>query len=96
MMVFRTIGAAIRRTLAQCANGEFDVIGAQKRGKSAEEVRDTARLVEVFYNRGDFPKSGAGVHGPTKHDPTFRIDLTVSKSTEIDVDTINDPSSTPA
>jgi hypothetical protein len=96
MMVFREIRDAIRRVLAQNSDGEFNVIGAQKRGKGAAEVADRSRLVEVYYSRGDFPKSGAPLLGPTKHDMTFRIDLTVSKSSEGDVDTILDPGASAA
>ena len=96
MMVFRQIRDALRRLLAQHANGEFNVIGAQKRGKGAEEVLDKGRLVEVYYSRGGFPKSGGSLLGPTKHDITFRIDLTVAKASEGDTDTIQDPGSTAA
>jgi hypothetical protein len=96
MMQFRTIRDSVRRILAQYSQGEYLVIGAQKRGKGAAEVLDKARLVEVYYSRGDFPKSGGGVAGPTKHDITFRIDLTVSKASEGDTATIENPSSTDA
>ena len=95
-MEFRKIRDSIRRVLAQNANGEFNVIGAQKRGKGASEVVNRSRLVEVFYQRGDFPKSGGSVYGPTKHDMTFRIDLTVAKPAQGDTDTIQDPNSTAA
>lgn len=91
MMEFRKIQNAIRRLLAQNADGEFNVIGAQKRGKSADEVSDKGRLVEVYYSRGEFPKSGASTTGPTNHNMTFRIDLTVAKATEVDTETILDP-----
>lgn len=95
-MFFRQIRDSIRRVLAQNANGEFVVIGAQKRGKGATEVVNRSRMVEVFYGRGDFPKSGGGIHGPTKHDMTFRLDLTVAKPAQGDIDTINNPASTAA
>jgi hypothetical protein len=96
MMVFRKIRDGVRSTLAQLANGEFEVVGHQARGKGASEVDNKNRLVEVFYNRGDFPKSAAGLYGPTKHDITFRLDLTVSAKAQVDLSKINDPSSTPA
>lgn len=96
MMVFREIRDAIRRVLAQNANGQFNVIGAQKRGKDASEVVDRSRLVEIYYSRGDFPKAGGSLMGPTKHDMTFRIDFTVSKASQGDVDTITDPGASAA
>jgi hypothetical protein len=95
-MVFRQIRDSIRRVLAQNANGEFSVIGAQKRGKGASEVINRSRLVEVYYARGDFPKTGGSVTGPNKHDMTFRIDLTVASASKGDKATIEDPASTPA
>jgi len=94
MMVFRTIRDAVRVLLAQQSGGEYTVIGAQKRGKGADEVIDQSRLVEVYYSRGDFPKSGGGVTGPTKHDVTFRLDLTVAKAAQGDTATIENPVST--
>lgn len=96
MMVFREIRDAIRGLLAQSANGEFNVIGAQKRGKGASEVIDRSRLVEVYYSRGDFPKSAGSLLGPTTHEMSFRIDLTVSKSAQGDIDTIVNPAATAA
>lgn len=96
MMEFRKIRDALRRLLIQNAGSEFNVITAQKRGKSAEEVVDNSRLVEVYYNRGGLPKSGGGLLGPKKHDMTFRIDLTVAKATEGDTAVIEDPGSSAA
>ena len=90
-MEFQTIRDSLRVLLAQYSQGEYTVIGAQKRGKGASEVLDKSRLVEVYYSAGDFPKSAGGVAGPTKHDITFRIDLTVSKAAEGDIATIQDP-----
>lgn len=96
MMEFIKIRDAVRALLAQQSGGEYTVIGAQKRGKGAIEALDKSRIVEVFYIRGGFPKSAAGVLGPTKHDITFRIDLTVTKGAEGDVATIENPGSTAA
>ena len=99
MMVFRQIRDAILRALADNADGEFKVIGAQKRGKAASEVKNKDRLVEVYYARGDFPKSGASVMGPTKHDMTFRVDASVSKPAQAIqryIDVIENPASLPA
>jgi hypothetical protein len=96
MMQFEVIRDAIRRLLADKAAGEFCVIGAQKSAKAAESVADKSRLIEVYYNRGEFPKSGGGITGPNRHDATFRIDLTASKATEGDVSTIVNEESTAA
>jgi len=95
-MNFRVIRDSIRRVLAQNADGEFDVVGYQKRGKGASAVVSKNRLVEVYYNRGDFPKSGGSLDGPNKHDPTFRIDLTVAEPSKGDTTTIESPTATAA
>ena len=96
MMEFRKIRDALQRLLIQNAGSEFNVITAQKRGKSGDEVADTSRLVEIYYNRGGFPKSGGGLLGPKKHDMTFRLDFTVSKATEGKTSVIEDPGSSAA
>jgi hypothetical protein len=96
MMQFQIIRDAIRRLLADRAAGEFRVIGAQKAAKAAESVADKSRLVEVYFNRGEFPKSGGAITGPNRHDATFRIDLTVSKASEADVVAIVNEESTAA
>jgi hypothetical protein len=96
MMYFRTIRDALRRLLADRAAGEFRVIGAQKAAKAAESVADKSRLVEVYFSRGEFPKSGGAVTGPNRHDATYRIDLTVSKASAGDVATIVNEESTAA
>jgi len=92
MMRFATIRDALRRLLAVQAQGAFAVVGEQKRGKGAESVANKS-LVEVYYHQGEFPKSAAGHFGPTKHDLTFRIDLTVSLPATADVATIENPES---
>jgi len=97
MMNFRTIRDAVRVVLAQQSGGEYTVISAQKRGKGASEVLDKLRMVEVYYSRGDFPKGAGGVAGPTKHDVTLRVDLTVSKgagATAEELAVIQNPAST--
>jgi len=99
MMNFRIIRDAVRAVLAQQSGGEYTVIGAQKRGKGASEVLDKLRMVEVYYSRGDFQRGAGGVAGPTKHDITFRVDLTVSKgagATAEELAVIQDPAATAA
>lgn len=93
-MIFQEIRDSIRRVLAQNADGEFSLIGAQKRGKGAAAVKDKNRLVEVYYYRGEFPKTGAGVLGPSKHEMQFRIDFTVAQASKGDIATIQDPGAT--
>jgi len=93
---YQIIRDSIRRVLAQKADGEFLVAGYQKRGKGADQVVSKSRLVEVYYNRGDFPKSGGSQGGPNKHNCTFRIDMTAAEPAKGDKATINDPNATAA
>lgn len=95
MMEFRNIKQALVDTLGAGAAGAFDVIGYQKKNKSADAIK-TNRLVQVYYERGDFPKSGSGLTGPKNHEMSFNIDLTVSETAEADIATLSNPASTPA
>jgi len=95
-MAYEIIRDSIRRVLAQNADGEFDVVGYQKRGKGASEVVSKNRLVEVYYNRGDFPKAGGSQNGPYSHNCTFRIDMTAAEPAKGDTATIEDPQSSAA
>jgi len=90
-MQFRRIRDSVRRTLFQHAHGEFNVVGFQKRGKGASWTVNKGRLVEVYFTRGTFPKTGGSVNGPNKHNISIRIDLTVSQPAKGDIDTIKNP-----
>lgn len=95
-MNFRLVKAALVNLLGAHAGGHFRVIGYQKEGTGAAEVTDLLRTVQVFYSEGKFPKSGGRVTGPTKHDMTFMIVLTVGSATKIDLSVLDNPASTPA
>jgi len=87
-MEFRRVRDSVRRLLAAQAAGKFRVLGMQKAGKGAAAVSGDNSLVEVYYSEGAFPKSGGALTGPTRHDLTFRIALTVSEAAAVDVATI--------
>jgi hypothetical protein len=95
MMIFRQVKTALTALLAGAAQGRFTVIGNQEQAQGADQVSESLRSVQVFYRRGDFPKSGGSQNGPTKHDMTFALELTLGQPAKIDLVTINDPSSTP-
>jgi hypothetical protein len=93
-MNFRTIKASIINDVLGPAEGSnFQTVGFQRQVKSADETLDTLRMVQVYYSSGDFSKRGGRLNGPTQHDVTYRIDLTVSKAAEGDLAVINDPQS---
>jgi hypothetical protein len=85
-MRYQIVRDALRRMLVLQAQGVYSVVGYQRSGKDAGAVANR-RLVEVYYRAGKFPK-GAGLYGPSKHDATFNVDLTVSVATKMDVSVI--------
>lgn len=93
-MNFQTVRDALIDLLGSEESGRFRTIGYQKRAQSAEEVKDLNKTVQVFYSQGDFPKSGGNLSGPTKHDMTFSLDFTVSKSAKGPLSVLDNPAST--
>ena len=95
MMNFRTIKNAVGTILTNSAAGRYTVAGFQKQTKSANEVIDNSRIVQVYYSRGMFPKSGGSMRGNNDHDITIKIDFTVSKAAAGDIATLNNANATP-
>lgn len=95
-MNFITIKNSIINILGTAEAGRYQTIGFQRQTKAAEEFKDTNRMVTVYYNRGDFPKSSGRNTGPVQHHITYRIELSVSKAAKADLTVINNPGSTPA
>jgi hypothetical protein len=93
MMNFRTVNQAIIDTLGAAAAGRFQVVGYQRQVKSAQEVKNSGRMVQSYYAAGDFPKSAGRQTGPTQHNMVFSIGLTVSAPARLDLAAINNPAS---
>ena len=94
MMVFRMIAAQLITILGDAAAGRYQVIGHQKQTIDAKNIKGNNRLVEIFYNRGDFPKSGGGIaSGKKDHNMTFKLDFKCAATAKGDLATMNDPSS---
>lgn len=92
MMKFREIKAALKTLLDAQSLGRFDVIGYQRQSKSSSEF---TKLVTVYYNSGDFPKSSTGIYGSNvEHNSTIVVELSVSAKAEIDLSILNDPLAT--
>lgn len=94
VMNFRVVNQAIIDTLGLSANGLFRMTGYKGQGKSAEEVKGNLRQVQVYYADGDFPKSSGRQTGPTQHNMTFGIGLTVSAPATCSLSAINTPGAT--
>lgn len=95
-MNFRVIkDQIVNNILGPAEAGRFQTIGFQRQSTAAEEVLGNLRFVQLFYSSGDFGKSGGRQTGPTQHDITYNVWLTVSAASELDLSVINDESSTP-
>lgn len=94
MMTFRTVKTAIQDLLDSQAAGRFRVIGKQVMSKSADEIKDNDRLVQVYFSDGSFPKSAGRLHGSKTHDVTIEIDLSASSGATGDLSVLDDPLAT--
>jgi hypothetical protein len=95
-MAFRTVAAALNTLLANEAAGRYRVVGFQQQGVSADEIEDSDRVVQAYYESGDFPKSAGSVTGSRDHTAKFSLDLMVSAGASVDLSVIDNPASTPA
>lgn len=93
-MTFRTVKTAIQDLLDSQAAGRFRVIGKQVMSKSADEIKDNDRLVQVYFSDGSFPKSAGRLHGSKTHDITIEIDLSASSGATGDLSVLDDPLAT--
>ena len=94
-MNFETIRDNIISILGSREDGNFRTIGYQERVSSADEVVNNNRAVEVFYSSGQFPQSGSTVLDFKDHHAEFRVVLSASSATKIDLSVIDDPGSDP-
>lgn len=96
-MAFRIVkDAIVNNVLGPAEAGRYQTIGYQRQVKDAAGVLDNSRLVQLYYSGGSFPKSSGPNTGPTMHDMSFSVELTVAKAAAGDLSVINNPSSTPA
>lgn len=95
-MTFRTLKANLEEILVAAAAGRYQVVGYEIQGTGAGEVLGSNRRVQIFYESGDFPLGKAGRQGPTQHEITFRIGLTLSATSKGDLATIDSGAATPA
>ena len=94
-MRFRTVkDSIVNNVLGPAEAGRFVTVGFQRQSTSADEVLDTSRIVQVYFSEGDFGKPQGRRAGPTQHDITYHIELTVSKAAEGDLSIINSPTAT--
>jgi len=92
-MHFRTIKDAIETLLVNAASGQYRVRGYPDQAFNAAEFADTDRLVQVYYDGGNFPNTSSG-RGPYDHRMTFKIQLIASRAAQCDLTVLNDLSAT--
>ena len=94
MMNFRIVKNAVQDLLDNNAAGRFRVIGKQVMSKSADELLNNDRLVQVYYSDGNFPKTSGRMHGSKTHDITIEIDLSASAGATGDLSILDNPAAT--
>lgn len=91
MMNFRTIKTALVVLLENKSTGLFNIVDHQKQRKTAESSSEFLGSVTVFYLSGDFPKTSAGIASKTQHEATYRLELTVTSESQVDLSILNNP-----
>lgn len=94
MMMFREVKSALKELLAEYAEGRFRVIGFQRQSKSADEVLNNDRFVQVYFSEGNFLKSAGKMKGSKTHDLTIEIDLTASAKVTVDLSVLDSNTAT--
>lgn len=84
MMLFRTIKTQIVSILDAHASERFRVIGNQKQSRDADTIKDNNRLVQVYYDSGNFDQS-SGRNSSKTHKMKFSIDLSASAAAKGDL-----------
>jgi hypothetical protein len=92
MMQFRTIKAAIVELLEKNSQQLFTVVDYQTQRKAAQDDALSLGSVTVYYLSGDFPKTSASIQSKTHHVATFRLELTVTSSAQVDLSILNNAS----
>lgn len=93
MMEFRKVKDDIVTILGAAAAGRFRVIGYQTQSKNPTEIKNSDRLVQVYYDSGQFPKIGS-MNGSKTHDMTFEIDLSASAPAQGDLSILDNAMAT--
>lgn len=95
-MNFQTLKSNLVTILGTAAAGRYRTVGYQQQGDSATNTKGVNQSVQVFYISGNFPKSGASLRGPVRHEMTFRVELTASAAAKGNLAVLDNPASTEA
>jgi hypothetical protein len=78
MMNFRTLKANIVTLLADNANGNFQVVQAQRQKEGAEDI-NLLRKVAVYFATNDLSENKGTTNGELVTKPTYHIELKVAE-----------------
>jgi hypothetical protein len=95
MMTFRTVKTALKTILEAGATGKYYVVGGQRQSKGANEDLTVPR-VTIYYQSGEFVKSGSSMFQDKKHLPEYRIEITVVSEGTVDLSVLNNEGSSAA
>lgn len=93
-MLAETVKNSVKTILGDAAAGRFQVIGYQRQSKAAETVTNNNRLVQVWWDRSNFPRGSSSPTGPKTNDAVLKIGFTVSQPSQVDLATLNNAGST--
>lgn len=96
-MASETVKAAVVDLLAaSCVSGRYRVAGHAVTEETAERLKGSNRLVQVYLKRGTFPKGAGAINGPVSHDVVLTIELTTAAASRADLSVFESESATPA
>ena len=84
-MNFETVKDSLITILGAGAAGRYRTVGYQPQANAADLNENLDRSVQLFYTRGSFPKSGASLRGPIRHEMSFRVEMIASKAESVDI-----------
>jgi hypothetical protein len=91
MMEFRLIKNQVVKILGDAAGSRFQVVGYKRQTKSADEILNNDRMVQVYFSDGSFPKSAGRMHSEKAHDISIEIDLSASAAAHGNLTVLDDP-----
>jgi hypothetical protein len=92
---FEIAKANVEAILVSAADGRFRVVGHAGQSRSAAEVKNHNRSVQVYFSRSLFDRgNNRNMTGPYNHDVTLKIELTASSATKMDLSILNDSGAT--
>lgn len=94
MMMFRKVKAGIEQILVNAAQGRYKVVGYQQQTKNAAEFVGKDRRVTVYWNSFQNDKRTSAFVGPVNFDNIYKVELSASAPSRVDLTVLNNPVAT--